>query len=104
MEPIDAQFAVIKVDDNTWDVIIMGDSAILKSFTSVYDKLFYIEESVFDKKPAVIAPDFPNGTHAEAWKQYWVLAFNDPDNACKTCPTVKQLLGLIEEARQEKTK
>ena len=100
MEPVHAQFAVIRVDDKTFDVVIMGEEAMLKSFVKVYDKLFYIEESVFDKKPAVIAPDFPNGDHAETWKQYWVQAFADPDNACETCPTVKQLLEYIEEARK----
>ena len=104
MEPIDAQFAVIKVNDTTWDVVIMGEEAMLKSFVRVYDKLFYVEESVFDRKPAVIAPDFAKGHYAEAWKEYWVQAFNDPDKACKTCTTVKQLLGFIEEARQEKIK
>jgi hypothetical protein len=103
MEPIDAQFAVIKVSENTWDVVIMGEEAMLKSFVRVYDKLFYIEESVFDKKPAVIAPDFPNSLHAEAWKEYWAKAFSDPDNSCDTCATVKQLLGFIEEARQKKS-
>ena len=101
MEPINAQFAVIKAAEDTWDVIIMGDEAVLKSFVKVYDKLFYIEDSVFDHKPAVIAPDFPNGTHAEAWKEYWVQAFADPDNACKTCPTVNELLGLIQQARKK---
>jgi len=103
MEPIDAQFAVIKVDDNTFDVVIMGEEAMLTSFVKVYDKLFFIEESVFDKKPAVIAPDFPNGQHAETWRQYWVEAFADPDHSCDTCPTVKELLGFIEEARQKKS-
>ena len=102
MKPIKAEFAVIKVDDNTWDVVIMGEELMLQSFVKVYDKLFYIDESIFDKKHAVIAPDFSNGQQAETWKQYWILAFADPDNACKTCPTVKQLLGFIEEARQEK--
>ena len=104
MEPIDAQFAVIKVTDATFDVVIMGEEAMLKSFVKVYEKLFYIDESVFDKKPAVIAPDFPNGQHAETWKQYWVAAFADPDNSCDTCPAVKQLLGFIEEIRQKKSK
>jgi hypothetical protein len=103
MEPVYAEFAVIKVDDNTYDVIIMGEEAMLKSFVKVYDKLFFIEESVFGKKPAVVAPDFPNSQHAETWKQYWVQAFADPDNSCETCPTVKQLLGFIEQARKEKT-
>ncbi len=99
MEPIDAQFAVIKVNENTFDVVIMGEEAMLKSFVRVYDKLFYIEESVFDKKPAVIAPDFPNVQHAETWKQYWVAAFADPDNSCENCPTVKELLSWIEKGR-----
>ncbi len=102
MEPIYAEFAVIKANETAFDVIIMGEEAMLKSFVKVYDKLFYIEESVFDRKPAVIAPDFPNGQHAETWKQYWVEAFADPDHSCETCPTVKQLLSLIEQARQKK--
>ena len=101
MEPIDAQFAVIKADETTFDVVIMGEEAMLKSFVKVYDKLFYIEESVFDRKPAVIAPDFENSLHAEAWKEYWAQAFADPDHACESCATVRQLLGFIEEARQK---
>ena len=101
MEPIDAQFAVIKVGETTFDVVIMGDESVLQSFAKVYDKLFYIEESVFDRKPAVIAPDFPNAQHAETWKQYWVTTFADPDHACDTCPTVNQLLGFIEESRKK---
>lgn len=100
MKPINVGFEVIKVDDNTWDVLIMGEDAVLKSFVQVYDRLFYIEESVFDRKPAVIAPDFPNHLHASAWKEYWVTAFADPDNACQDCPTVKQLFGFIERARK----
>ena len=40
MEPIDAQFAVIKADETTFDVVIMGEEAMLKSFVKVYDKLF----------------------------------------------------------------
>ena len=101
MEPVNAKFAVIKIDDNTFDVVVMGEEAMLKSFVKVYDKLFYVEESVFDRQPAVIASDFPNSPHAETWRQYWVQAFADPDNSCKTCPTVKQLLGFIEEERKK---
>jgi len=101
MKPVNAQFAVIKAGEDTWDVVIMAEDSVLKSFVQVYDNLFYIEDSVFDNKPVVIAPDFPNGTHAEAWKEYWVKAFNDPDSACKTCPTVNELLRNIEQARQK---
>lgn len=98
MEPIKATFEVVKVSDDAWDVIILAEDAVLKSFTRVYDKLFYIENSVFQNKPIVIAPDFSNSDHAEAWKEYWLKAFADPDNACKTCATVNTLLGHIEEA------
>ncbi len=99
MESVQATFEVVKVDEKTWDVIILADNEILKSFVKVYPNLFYVDESVFDKQPVVIAPDFPNQLHAMTWKQYWVDAFLDPDNACKTCPTVNQLLEYIEEAR-----
>jgi hypothetical protein len=103
MEQVYAEFAVIKAGENTFDVVIMGEASMLQAFAKVYDKLFYIEESIFDKKPAVIAPDFASGQHAETWKEYWAQAFADPDHSCESCPTVKRLLGLIEEARQEKT-
>ena len=101
MEQISAQFEVIKVDSKTWDVIILAEESVLQSFVKVYPKLFYVEESVFNRKPAVIAPDFDNHLHAAAWKSYWQMAFADPDNACKTCATVNQLLGFIEQARQK---
>jgi len=104
MEPIKATFEVVKVSDEAWDVIILAENAVLKSFTRVYDKLFYIEESVFQNKPIVIAPDFANPDHAEAWKEYWIKAFSDPDNACKTCATVNTLLQYIEEARKSDNK
>lgn len=102
MEPIKATFEVIKISEGTWDVIILAEDAVLKSFTKVYEKLFYIEDSVFDHKPIVIAPDFPNEEHATTWKEYWVKSFSDPDNACKTCPTVSTLLGYIDQARKNK--
>ena len=101
MEPIQATFEVVKVDSNVWDVIILADEHILRSFIKVYPQLFYVDKSVFDEKPAVIAPDFDKQLHAFAWKNYWVRAFSDPDNACKTCHTVAQLLGFIEDARNE---
>ena len=99
MKPINAHFEVVKIDDNTWDVIILAEDAVLKAFAQVYQNLFYVEESVFDRKPAVIAPDFPNHLHASAWKSYWINAFQDPENACKTCGTVNKLLELIEQSR-----
>jgi hypothetical protein len=102
VERIQAHFEVVKVDDKTWDVIILAEADVLQAFAEVYTNLFYVEESVFDRKPAIIAPDFPNQLHAAAWKSYWVRAFEDPDNACETCATVKQLLGLIEKARQKR--
>lgn len=99
MEPIEATLELVKVDESTWDVLILSEDAVLKAFIKVYDQLFFIEESVFDNKPVVVAPSFPNQHHAAAWKEYWVQAFADPDNSCKTCPTVQQLFKLIETER-----
>ncbi len=101
MDPIQATFEVVKVKEDTWDVIILSEDAVLKSFLKVYENLFYIEDSVFDNKPIVIAPSFPDSINAESWKEYWVLAFSDPDNACKTCPTVNELLKRIEQSRKK---
>lgn len=101
MEPIDASFEIVKVDEDTWDVLIFADLYILKAFNEVYPNLFYVEESVFKKLPVVIAPDFPNRAHAATWRAYWQTAFADPDNSCDSCPTVKDLLGRIEKSRNE---
>jgi len=101
MEPILATLEVVRVDEGTFDVLILSEDAVLKSFIKVYDNLFYIEESVFDNKPMVVAPSFPNQQHAMAWKEYWVKAFADPDNSCKTCATVQRLFQNIEAAREK---
>ena len=101
MEPIKATLEVVKVDEGTWDVLILSEDAVLKAFIKVYENLFYIDESVFDNKPMVVAPSFPNQHHAAAWKEYWVQAFADPDQSCQTCATVQQLFKLIERGRQE---
>jgi hypothetical protein len=101
MEPIDATFELVKVDDNTWDVLIFAEKDILQAFQDIYPNLFYVEESVFKKLPVVIAPDFPNRDHASLWREYWKKAFADPDNSCDSCPTVKDLLGRIEKSRND---
>lgn len=100
MEPIKANFLLIKVEENLWDVAIFADKSVLSAFNSIYQG-HYIEESVFDKKPMIVIPDFPNQIHAETWKQYWIEAFADPDNSCKTCTTVNDLMNLIEQGRKE---
>lgn len=101
MEPIKANFLIIKVEDDVWDVAVFAEDAVLNAFVSIYN-CHKIPESVFDKKPMVVVPDFPNQLHAETWKQYWIEAFSDPDNACKTCTTVNDLLQLIEQGRAKK--
>ena len=100
MEPIKVHLETIKVDDYTWDVVILAEEAVLQSFVKVYKDLFYVDESIFNKNPAVIAPNFSNKLQADTWKAYWVRAFADPENACDSCATVHELLELIEEARQ----
>ena len=98
MGPIDAQFLVIKVEEDVWDVAIFAEKAVLKAFEKVYDG-FYVEESVFDKRPMCVIPEFPNQMHADAWKQYWILAFHNPNKSCKSCVTVNELFRYIEEER-----
>jgi hypothetical protein len=100
MEPIRANFMLIKVAEDKWDVIITGEQAVLNAFSQTYSNLFYLEKSVFDKKPVVIAPDFPNQDHAKIWIEYWEMAFEEPENACKSCPTVQELFGKIEANRK----
>jgi hypothetical protein len=99
MDPIQATFEVVKVNENTWDVIIVAEEYVLQAFTKTYQNLFFVEKSVFGNKPIVIAPDFPDAIGAEAWKEYWIKAFSNPDEACQTCTTVKALLWYIEDAR-----
>lgn len=99
MEPIDSKFLIVKVDEQTFDVVIFAEKAVLKAFEKIY-KAFYIEKSVFSENPVSIVSDFPNQDHAELWKQYWIEAFAEPEKACKTCTTVNDLFSLIEQGRQ----
>ncbi len=99
-EPVDAQFTLVKVEEHAYDVIIMAESPVLRAFQETYNA-HYIEKSVFGDKPIAIVADFPNETHAESWKEYWILAFADPENACQTCSTVQELFNKIERARSE---
>ena len=98
-EPIKVEFLLVKVEEDVWDVCIFGDQAVLKAFELVYQG-HYIEKSVFEDKPMIVIPEFPNEMHAESWKQYWLEAFGDPANACKSCPTVTALFSNIEKLRQ----
>lgn len=100
MDPIKANFLLVKVSENTWDVVIFGENAVLKAFANVYGA-HYVEESVFENQPVAIVPDFPNQLHAESWKQYWIQAFAEPEKACKTCSTVNELFHLIEMGRAQ---
>ena len=96
--PIEANFLIVKVDEGTFDVVIFSEKPVLLAFEEVYNA-YYIEKSVFQDKPVAIISDFAKQEHAEAWKQYWILAFSEPENACKTCVTVNKLFGLIEQGR-----
>jgi len=98
MEPIDVQFLVIKVEEDVWDVAIFAEKPVLKAFEKIYNGI-YVEESVFDQRPMCVVPEFPNQLHADAWKKYWIMAFQDPDNSCKTCVTVNDLFSFIEQER-----
>ena len=99
--PVDAEFILVQADTNTWDVIIAAEESVLRAFQETYHA-HYIEKSVFGERPVAIIPDFPNQHHAESWKQYWIISFADPENACKTCQTVNDLFDKIEKGRIEK--
>ena len=98
MEPIDAQFLIIGVEETVWDIAIFAEKPVLKAFEKIYHG-HYVEESIFDKRPMCIIPEFPNQMHAETWKQYWIRAFADPDHACQGCVTVNELFQFIERER-----
>ena len=68
MQPVQATFEVAKVENNIWDVLIFAEDSVLKAFVKVYPELTYVEESIFAKKPMVIAADFPNQIHANSPK------------------------------------
>jgi hypothetical protein len=99
MEPLEANFLLVKVEEDVWDVCIFGDEAILKAFEEVYSG-HYIEKSVFENKPMLVIPEFPNRMQAESWKEYWLEAFSDPQNACKGCVTVNELFDFIKEFKK----
>jgi hypothetical protein len=99
-EPVEASFTLVKVDEHTVDVLIFAEEAVLRAFQETYNA-HYIETSVFSEKPVAIIPDFPSTHHAESWKEYWIVAFSDPENSCKTCQTVNDLFAKIERARSE---
>lgn len=101
MSNIQASFAIVKVNDDQYDVIITGEPAVLDAFSTTYQNVFYIEKSKFDGKPLVVVPDFPNREHADVWKQYWQVALEDPENSCDTCPAVKEFFERFW-ARREK--
>lgn len=101
MEPIQASFLIVKAEDTIWDVLIFSEDAVLEAFSSIYDA-HYVAQSVFEKRPMAVIPDFPDKRHAEVWKEYWIEALRDPDNACKSCTTVNQFFEIIEEVRQGK--
>lgn len=98
MEPVNADFLLVKVDDSTYDIVIFAEESVLRAFQEVYSA-FYVEKSVFQDKSVAIISDFPNQSHAETWKQYWIEAFADPQNACQSCVTVNKLFQLIEQGR-----
>lgn len=100
MDPIKANFMMVKVDEEQWDVVIFAEQPVLKAFCQTYPNIFYVEKSVFNDSPMVVVPDFPKQTHAQAWKEYWELAFQDPEKSCRTCPVVQDLFRYIEAYRE----
>jgi hypothetical protein len=100
MNPIKANFMIVKIDEDHWDVLVFAEQSVLKAFCSTYPNIFYVEKSVFKDIPMVVIPDFPKQNHAKTWKEYWEQAFEDPDKSCQTCPVVQELFRFIEAHRE----
>lgn len=103
IEPIRFDIQVVKVGEDTIDVIVAGEQAVLDSFIDVYDNLIYVERSKFGF-PIVVAPDFPNLDHAKVWKEYWDAALSDPANSCESCQSIHQFFGTFLRKRGEYAK
>lgn len=103
MNPIQANFMIVKAKENVWDVLIFAAPAVLKAFQDTYSSgAFFVEKSVFNQSPMVVIPEFPNKEHAEVWKEYWEKALGDPDSSCQTCPTVREFFQRIEKNLKNK--
>jgi hypothetical protein len=101
MDPIKASFMLVKVEEDQWDVLIFAEEAVLKAFTKTYPNVFYVQESVFNKSPMVVVPDFPNQEHAKVWKEYWQIALADPGKSCDNCPAVNEFFRHVEQGRRK---
>jgi len=93
-KPIESRFLVVRVEENVFDVVVFGSMPVLKAFHDIYHGIL-VEESSFDKAPICVMPNFETLEYAEAWRQYWIKAFSDPEKACKTCATVNEMFRLI---------
>jgi len=100
IDPIKFELQIVRLDENTIDVIVAGEPSVLDAFADVYDNLIYVENSKFGF-PIVVAPDFPNLEHAKVWKEYWDVALVDPSNSCESCPSVRQFFSTFLKQRKK---
>jgi len=101
MDPLNANFMLVKVEEDQWDVLIFAEESILQAFAQTYSNVYYVRESVFNKSPMIVVPDFPNQEHAQVWKEYWQIALADPDNSCDSCPAVNEFFKHVAYFREE---
>ena len=94
IEPIRFELQVVQVDEDTTDVIVAGEPAVLDAFCDVYDNVSFHEKSKFGF-PIVVAPDFPKMEYAKIWKEYWDVALVDPVNSCDSCESVHQFFSTL---------
>lgn len=94
ISPISFDIKVVQISEETFDVIIAGEPAILDAFAGVYDNLMYVEKSKFGF-PIVVAPDFSGLQYASIWKNYWEEALSDPANSCDSCPSIKEFFTIF---------
>jgi len=99
MEPIEGNFQVVKLAENQYDVLFFAEEKILKAFSKTYPESIFIENSKFGK-PLIAIPNFETKNLVNLFINYWIEAFQNPDKACKTCPTVNEFLTAVEKSRQ----
>lgn len=92
---IPAQFEVVKVAEDQFDVLVFSSNSVLKAFQMSYPETVYIERSKFNDLPIIAVPNFDSNFKARTWVGYWQEALNDPEKACTTCEIVQYFFKLV---------
>jgi len=95
MKPIKAQFEIVQVENEVFDVLVFSRLSVLKAFQNAYPETIFIEKSKFNGVPMLAVPSFDSNFKARAWVGYWEEALSDPEKACKSCEIVQFFFKLV---------